>query len=77
LHFYVKIKIFEKTHKNHFLHKNNLLLVVIIFAIIIKIKNAINFYWKFKNEQAIEDLDETPTVIGLNWPLAATCQRGG
>jgi hypothetical protein len=48
------------------LNKNNLLLLVIIFAIIIKIKNAIKFCWKFKNDQGVGDLDETPMVIGLN-----------
>ena len=41
-------KIFEKSYKNHFLNKNNLLLLVIIFAIIIKIKNLIKFCWKMK-----------------------------
>jgi len=50
LNFYVKIKIFEKFYKNHFLNKNNLLLLVIIFVIIIKIKNSINFCWKIKIE---------------------------
>ena len=34
--FCVKIKISEKFYKNHFLNKNNLLILVIIFAIIIK-----------------------------------------
>ena len=49
LNFYVKIKILEKIHKNHFLNKNNLLLLVIIFTIIMKIKNSIKFCLKNKN----------------------------
>jgi len=36
LNFYVKIKILEKFYKNHFPNKNNLLILFIIFAIIIK-----------------------------------------
>ena len=70
-------KIFEKSYKNHFLNKNNLLLLVIIFTTIIKIKNSIKNYWKIKIEQAVGDLDETPMVTGLNWPLATPCQRIG
>jgi len=54
LNFYVKIKIFETFYKNHFLNKHNLLLLVIIFAIIIKIKNSIKISWKIKNEQPLE-----------------------
>ena len=57
--FYDKIKIFKKFYKNHFLNKNNLLLLVIIFAIIIKIKNLIKYCWKIKIEQAVGDLDKT------------------
>ena len=49
LNFYVKIKFFEKFYKNHFLNKNNLLLLVIIFAIIIKIKHSIKFVGKSKS----------------------------
>ena len=70
MNFYVKIKIFEKSSKNHFLNKKNLLLLVIIFAIIIKIKNLIKYCWKIKIEQAVGDLDETPMVTGLKRPLA-------
>ena len=65
LNFYVKIKFFEKFYKNHFLNKNNLLLLVIIFAIIIKIKNSIKICWKIKNEQAVGSLDENPTATNL------------
>ena len=77
MNFYVKIKIFEKSHKNHFLNKNNFLLLVIIFAIIIKIKNSIKYCWKIKIKQAARDLDETPMFTGLKWPLATPCQRAG
>ena len=62
LNFYVKIKILEKFYKNHFLNENNLLLLVIIFAIIIKIKNSIKICWKIEIEHTIRNLDETPTA---------------
>ena len=75
--FYVKIKIFKKNYKNHFLNKNNLLLLVIIFTIIIKIKNSIKICWKIKIEQAVVSLDETPMATNLKWPLATPCQRTG
>ena len=48
LDFYVKIKIFKKFYKNHFLNKNNLLLLIIIFTIIIKIKNSKKIVGKSK-----------------------------
>jgi hypothetical protein len=65
LNFYVKIKISEKSTKNHFLNKNNLLLLVIIFAINIKIKNSIIFCWKIRIKHVIGNLDKIPMVIGL------------
>ena len=77
MNFYVKIKISEKFYKNHFLNKNNLLLLVIIFAIIIKIKNSIKICWKIKIGQTVGNLNETPMVISLKWPLATTYQRTG
>ena len=75
--FYFKIKISEKSNKNYFLNENNLLLLVIIFAIIIKIKNSIKICWKIKIGQTIGNLNETPMVISLKWPLATTYQRTG
>ena len=77
LNFYVKIKFFEKFYKNHFLNKNNLLLLVIIFAIIIEIKNSIKYCWKIEIKQAFGDLDETPMVTGFKLPLTMICQRRG
>ena len=59
------------------MNKNNLLLLVIIFVIIIKIKNSVKICWKIKIGQTIENLDETPTVISLKWLLASTYQRTG
>jgi len=66
LNFCVKIKLSKKFYKNHFLNKNNLLLLVIIFAIIIKIKNLKKYCWKIISEQ---------TIGSLKWPLGANRQR--
>ena len=44
---------------------NNLLLLVIIFTIIKKIKNSIKICWKIKNEQAVGSLNENPTATNL------------
>ena len=73
MNFYVKIKIFEKSTKNHFLNKNNLLLLVIIFAIIIEIKIQSNIVGKSKLSKplGIWTKPQLYQVSNDRWPLPA------